>query len=79
MRALRSVIERLTTLRPAPVFYKRIGNEMSMDTLAGGCLCGAVRYRTGLPTLPATTCHCRSCRLAAGVDGACRPVGQAHG
>lgn len=42
--------------------------EMSTDTLTIGCLCGAVRYRTGLPTLPATVCHCRSCRLAAGAN-----------
>jgi hypothetical protein len=42
--------------------------EMSTDALTGGCLCGAVRYRTGLPMLPATICHCRSCRLAAGAN-----------
>jgi hypothetical protein len=42
--------------------------ERSMDTLAGGCLCGAVRYRTELPTLAATICHSRSCRLAAGAN-----------
>jgi hypothetical protein len=30
---------------------------MSTETLMGGCLCGAVRYRTGLPILPATICH----------------------
>jgi hypothetical protein len=44
------------------------GKIMSTETLTGGCLCGAVRYRTGLPTLPATICHCRSCRLAAGAN-----------
>jgi hypothetical protein len=42
--------------------------EMNTDTLMGGCLCGSVRYRTGLPILPATICHCRSCRLAAGAN-----------
>jgi hypothetical protein len=42
--------------------------EMSSDILIGGCLCGAVRYRTGIPILPATICHCRSCRLAAGAN-----------
>jgi hypothetical protein len=42
--------------------------EMSTEALTGGCLCRAVRYRTGLPTLPATICHCRSCRLAAGAN-----------
>jgi hypothetical protein len=43
-------------------------NEMSTDTLTGGCLCGAVRYQTGPQILPATICHCRSCRLAAGAN-----------
>jgi CO/xanthine dehydrogenase Mo-binding subunit len=41
---------------------------MSMDTLTGGCLYGSARYRTGPPTLPATVCYCRSCRLAAGAN-----------
>jgi hypothetical protein len=35
-------------------------------TLEGGCLCGAVRYRCGAPIYPPTTCHCTSCRRAAG-------------
>jgi hypothetical protein len=34
--------------------------------LTGGCLCGAVRYRCGAPTVAATYCHCTSCRRAAG-------------
>ncbi len=34
--------------------------------LAGGCLCGAIRYRTrGMPML-AEYCHCRMCQKAAG-------------
>ena len=37
-----------------------------MKTVAGGCLCGAVRYRvTGTPT-NTMICHCRTCRRAAG-------------
>jgi hypothetical protein len=39
---------------------------MRADELTGGCLCGAVRYRTALPTSPPTLCHCVSCRRAAG-------------
>lgn len=40
--------------------------DVSADVLTGRCLCGAVQYQTGIPILPATICHCRSCQLAAG-------------
>ncbi len=36
------------------------------DGLTGSCLCGAIRYRTPLPKLTPTLCHCSSCRKAAG-------------
>jgi hypothetical protein len=36
--------------------------------LDGGCLCGAVRYRIAEPALSAGTCHCRTCRRAAGAQ-----------
>ena len=36
------------------------------DTLAGGCLCGAVRYEARGPGSPPALCHCRSCRHASG-------------
>jgi hypothetical protein len=37
-----------------------------MNSVEGGCLCRAVRYRvTGRP-VAGTICHCRSCRLACG-------------
>jgi hypothetical protein len=39
---------------------------MLANDLTGGCLCGAVRYRTSIPKLPPTLCHCVSCRRAAG-------------
>ena len=32
----------------------------------GGCLCGAVRYRVGLPALWVAHCHCSMCRRAHG-------------
>lgn len=34
--------------------------------LAGGCLCGTVRYRIVLPVLDAAYCHCRMCQKASG-------------
>lgn len=39
---------------------------MSDTDLAGGCLCGAVRYRATAAPQATSLCHCRSCRLAAG-------------
>lgn len=35
-------------------------------SLAGGCLCSAVRYRLDGPLLSCGICHCASCRRAAG-------------
>ena len=32
----------------------------------GGCLCGAIRYRTVGPSLFATQCCCRDCQRATG-------------
>ena len=34
--------------------------------MAGGCLCGAVRFEVELPTLFCAHCHCTLCRLAHG-------------
>ena len=39
---------------------------MESEELTGGCLCGAVRYRTPIPKNAPTLCHCASCRRAAG-------------
>ena len=33
---------------------------------AGGCLCGAVRYRTTGPLRPLIACHCGQCRRMSG-------------
>jgi hypothetical protein len=37
---------------------------MNAPTVAGGCLCGAVRYRIDGEPLGSGTCQCRSCRRA---------------
>ena len=34
--------------------------------LAGGCLCGAVRYRLASAPFDAGWCHCRTCQLNSG-------------
>jgi hypothetical protein len=34
--------------------------------LAGGCLCGAIRYQIGAEPRSADYCHCSMCRRAAG-------------
>jgi hypothetical protein len=39
---------------------------MTEQTATGGCLCGAVRYRTSGPASALSLCHCVSCRRAAG-------------
>ena len=39
---------------------------MSVLTLQGGCLCGAIRYRVEGTPSSISICHCRSCRLASG-------------
>jgi glyoxylase I family protein len=36
------------------------------ESVEGGCLCGAIRYRASGAARFATLCHCRSCRRTAG-------------
>jgi hypothetical protein len=36
------------------------------DPLAGGCLCGATRFRVNAEPVVTTLCHCSLCRRAAG-------------
>jgi hypothetical protein len=36
------------------------------ESVTGGCLCGAVRYRATLPALWVAHCHCSICRRAHG-------------
>jgi len=37
-----------------------------VNTRTGGCSCGAVRYRVGMPPLWVAHCHCSMCRRAQG-------------
>lgn len=37
-----------------------------METISGGCQCGAVRYRATLPLKDPHLCHCRMCQKAVG-------------
>lgn len=39
---------------------------MTSETRTGGCLCGAVRYKTSWPPLMTGTCHCKHCQRQAG-------------
>ena len=38
----------------------------TLDVRAGGCLCGAVRYRAHLTTDAILQCHCENCRRLTG-------------
>jgi hypothetical protein len=42
------------------------GENVTIQTAEGGCLCGAVRYRVTARPVVGTLCHCRTCRLACG-------------
>ena len=36
------------------------------EVVAGGCLCGGIRYRVTAPVAEVAHCHCRMCRRAVG-------------
>jgi hypothetical protein len=48
---------------PSPARATEAGGAEFRD---GGCLCGAVRFRIGLPALWVAHCHCSMCRRAQG-------------
>ena len=37
--------------------------------LAGGCLCGAIRYTVSVPITELRMCHCRDCQKSTGTAG----------
>ena len=39
---------------------------MSEQTLAGGCLCGGIRFRIHRPVRDVWVCHCSQCRRTSG-------------
>lgn len=41
---------------------------MQLTIAEGGCLCGSIRYRINGAPRVASTCFCRSCRLASGAS-----------
>ena len=42
--------------------------------LAGGCLCGAIRYTVGVPITELRACHCTNCQKASGAGGSVNAV-----
>jgi hypothetical protein len=39
---------------------------MAREPIAGGCVCGAVRYECSSRPLAMFRCHCRTCQMSAG-------------
>ena len=37
-----------------------------MDTIKGGCTCGAIRYELSAEPIMAVACHCRDCQYSTG-------------
>src|SRR6476660_2289948 len=53
--------------RATLVAVGRTGQEKdAMPTIEGGCLCGAVRYRSDAEPVMQVVCHCETCRKNSG-------------
>ncbi|MBW3568205.1 MAG: GFA family protein [Proteobacteria bacterium] len=50
-----------------------------VDQIAGGCLCGAVRYESGSPVSGPAYCHCASCRRSSGANAVAWMTVDRHG
>jgi hypothetical protein len=50
-----------------------VGRQMSA-TIAGGCLCGAIRYVIAAPVASLRVCHCLNCQKATGSGGTVNAV-----
>lgn len=48
-----------------------------MDTHAGQCLCGQLRYEVRRPPIRVTICYCRFCQRATGSIGMVEPIFEA--
>ena len=44
------------------------------ESLAGGCLCGRVRYSIGVPVTSLRACHCVNCQKHSGAAGTVNAV-----
>jgi hypothetical protein len=53
-------------LQQCPVTYFYSRKDASMKAIAGGCLCGSVRYESAGSPFRSTLCHCSSCRRSSG-------------
>ena len=47
-----------------------------MTSLAGGCLCGAIRYTISAPVTALRACHCGNCQKSSGAGGTVNAVVQ---
>jgi hypothetical protein len=44
------------------------------QTLAGGCLCGAIRYTVNAPIKELRACHCGDCQKSSGASGSVNAI-----
>ena len=47
-------------------YWFRLEENWQLNTYSGGCLCGAVRYRTNDRPIRVIACHCTTCKQRTG-------------